>query len=134
MRRLIYLATSLCVIGAGAATLVWAPANAQNSAPAGNAAHGKHLFAIDGCYECHGYQGQGGGFDGPKLAPDPLPYAFILHQLRSPLRNMPVYTSKVLSDGDVADIYVYLLSIPEATPVESISLLRCDPRSCSAAK
>jgi len=134
MRGLIGLAASLCVIGAGAAALIGTPAHAQNGSPAGNAAHGKHLFAVDGCYECHGYQGEGGGGDGPKLAPDPLPYTFVLRQLRSPARNMPVYTSAVLSDSDVADIYAYLHSIPAAKSVDSIPLLRCDPGSCNAAK
>lgn len=132
MRRLISLVTSLCVVSAGAAAIGWAPAHAQNAQPSGNAAHGKQLFAVDGCYECHGYQGEGGGFDGPKLAPDPLPYSFVLRQLRSPLRAMPVYTSEVLSDGDVADIYAYLRSIPPAKSVAAIPMLRCDPGSCSA--
>lgn len=130
MRRLMCWAASLCVVGAGAA-IVWAPASAQNAGPSGNAMHGKQLFAVDGCYECHGYQGEGGGFDGPRLAPDPLPYAFVLRQLRSPLRAMPVYTSEVLSDSDVADIYAYLRSMPKAKSVDDIALLRCDPGSCN---
>lgn len=134
MRGLISLAASLCVIGAGVAALMWTPADAQNGSPAGNAARGKHLFAVDGCYECHGYQGEGGGGDGPKLAPDPLPYMFVLRQLRSPARNMPVYTSVVLSDSDIADIYAYLRSIPAARSVENIPLLRCDPGNCSATR
>ena len=131
MRRLICWVASVCVVGAGAAAIVWAPASAQNSAPSGNAMHGKQLFALDGCYECHGYQGEGGGFAGPKLAPDPLPYSFVLRQLRTPLRAMPVYTSEVLTDSDVADIYAYLRSIPQAKSVASIPMLRCDPGSCN---
>lgn len=139
MRRLIYLAASLCIISAGATALVWAPASAQNdaqtsaqnAAPADSAARGKHLFAVDGCYECHGYQGQGGSGDGPRLAPDPLPYAVVLGQLRKPLRSMPVYTSEVLRDSDVADIYAYLRSIPQVKSVADIPLLRCDPGNCA---
>ena len=131
MRPLIYLAASVCVISVGAAAILCAPARAQNAQPTGNAAHGKQLFAVDGCYECHGYQGEGGGFAGPKLAPDPLPYSFVLRQLRTPLRAMPVYTSEVLTDSDVADIYAYLRSIPQAKSVASIPMLRCDPGSCN---
>jgi ubiquinol-cytochrome c reductase cytochrome c subunit len=131
MRGLLYLAATLCVVSAAAATVVFTPAIAQVAGPSGNAAHGKQLFAVDGCYECHGYQGEGGGFAGPKLAPDPLPYSFVLRQLRSPLRAMPVYTSEVLSDGDVADIYAYLRSIPPAKSVAAIPMLRCDPTSCT---
>jgi len=134
MRRLIYLAASLCVIGAGAAAIAWAPANAENDAQGDSAARGKHLFAVDGCYECHGYQGQGGSGSGPKLAPDPLPYAAVLGQLRGPIRTMPVYTSEVLPDRGVADIYAYLRSIPEAKSVADIPLLRCDPASCADAR
>jgi len=130
MPRLIYLAASLCVIGAGAAAIVWAPVSAQNAQPSGSAIRGQHLFAVDGCYECHGYQGEGGTGGGPKLAPDPLPYEVVLGQLRRPMRRMPVYTSQVLPDRDVVDIYAYLRSIPAAQSVADIPLLRCDPGSC----
>jgi ubiquinol-cytochrome c reductase cytochrome c subunit len=129
MRKMTCFAASLCVAGMGAAAVVLAPATAQSTAPAGNATHGKELFALDGCYECHGYQGQGGGVDGPKLAPDPPPFALIARVLRKPLDRMPVFTRNVLSDSDIADIYAYLQSIPKAKPVEDIPLLRGTPTS-----
>ena len=42
--------------------------------PAGNAQNGKKIFSSDGCYECHGYAGQGGSA-GARLAPRPVPFA-----------------------------------------------------------
>jgi len=127
MRELVRLTANLarlCIASIGATAIVLAQAGAQDAAPAGSAARGKQLFAVDGCYECHGYQGQGNGRDGPKLAPDPPPLALIALVLRKPIDRMPVYTSKVLSDNDVADIYAYLQSIPKAKSVSDIPLLR----------
>ena len=44
------------------------------SIPAGaqDAENGKRLFVRNGCYQCHGYAGQGGSA-GARLAPKPLP-------------------------------------------------------------
>jgi mono/diheme cytochrome c family protein len=99
-------------------------ARAQNAAPAsaGNAENGKRLFVSrDGCYECHGTQAQGG--TGPKLAPRPLPLAALAAYIRKPAGGMPPYTSKVLPDSDLADIYAYLLSIPAPPPLKDLPLL-----------
>ena len=83
---------------------------AQTKADDGDAAHGKKLFVADGCYECHGYVGQGG--PGARLAPNPLPAAQIIAYIRNPTGEMPPYVSKVLSDQDVKDIRAYLATIP----------------------
>ena len=116
--------TRLSITTIAVTAIVLAQAGAADTAPGGNAARGKQLFAVDGCYECHGYQGQGNGRDGPKLAPDPPPLSLITLVLRKPIDRMPVYTSKVLSDNDVADIYAYLQSIPKAKSFNDIPLLR----------
>ena len=102
-----------------------APA-AQGSAaatPAGNAGNGKALFMKAGCYECHDQQGQGGAGTGPRLAPNPIAYSAFTHQCRQPVNEMPPYTSKVVSDAELADIYAYLLSIPMPPAASSIPLL-----------
>jgi cytochrome c len=91
-------------------------------APAGNAAHGKALFVADGCYQCHGYQGQG-STAGPKLAPQPLPIGAFAAQLRHPRDRMPIYTAVTVSDGDLHDLYAYLQTIPKAKTVAEIPLL-----------
>jgi mono/diheme cytochrome c family protein len=85
---------------------------------------GQKLFMRDGCYQCHGTRGQGGGVAGPRLAPDPLPLDIMLRILRKPLDRMPVYTARVLADEEAAAIYTYLLSIPAPKPVQDISILR----------
>ena len=85
------------------------------------AAHGKQLWDADGCYQCHGYQGQ--GTTGPKLGPQPLPFDAFANQVRKPRDRMPVYTAKVLPDSDLNDVYAYMQSIPKAKAPADIPLL-----------
>jgi len=88
----------------------------------GNAENGKRLFAKDGCYGCHGYDGHGG--TGAKLAPKPLPTAAFIAYIRHPgPSGMPIFTSKVISDADLTDIWTYLKSIPDPPAVKDIPLL-----------
>jgi mono/diheme cytochrome c family protein len=116
MRRLVSLAlTGLAAAAAAGVAL------AQDAAPKGDAVHGKRIYVSYGCWQCHGYQGQGGA--GPKLAPQPLPYEAVSRQLRKPRGTMPVYTHVTTSDQDVADIYAYLQSMPKAKTVADIPAL-----------
>jgi len=87
-----------------------------------SAANGKKLFTKDGCYECHGTQGQGTSA-GARLAPKPLALAALIAYVRQPKGQMPPYTAKVVSDAELADIRAYLASIPEPTPAKNIPLL-----------
>jgi mono/diheme cytochrome c family protein len=87
-----------------------------------NAENGKRLFVRDGCYECHGYAGQG-TIAGARLAPPVLNAAGITKYIRRPAGAMPAFTDKVVSDQDVADIYAYLKTIPAPKPVKEIPLL-----------
>ena len=99
-----------------------APSAPTQATPAGNAANGKRLFSSDGCYECHGYEGQGGSA-GAKLAPRPIAFTAFVNYVRRPTNQMPPYTAKVASDQDLADIYAFLLSIPSPPAVKSIPQL-----------
>lgn len=92
------------------------------SATAGNATHGKQLFVSDGCYQCHGYAGQGGNA-GPRLGPPPVAYEAFTAQLRHPRAEMPPYEAQILPDKDAADIYAYLQTLPKPKPVKDIPLL-----------
>jgi len=114
------LVLSLALTGLAAAAVAGA-AFAQDAAPKGDAVHGKKVYVADGCWQCHGYQGQGGA--GPKLAPTPLPYEAIYRQLRKPRARMPVYTRHTTPDQDVADMYAYLASVPKAKTVADIPAL-----------
>lgn len=100
---------------------VGAPAQAAVTLT-GNAAHGKQIFSSYGCYQCHGYVGQGGAA-GVRIAPPPISMKAVMAYIRQPTGNMPPYTNKVVSDQDVADIYAYLQSIPAPPPVKDIPLL-----------
>jgi mono/diheme cytochrome c family protein len=91
-------------------------------APNGNVENGKKLFDTIGCFECHGYVGQGGGA-GPHLVNPPAWPAFIL-QLRTPRQVMPPFTTKVLSDQQAADIYAYVKTFPGPVDPKTIPLLQ----------
>jgi mono/diheme cytochrome c family protein len=90
--------------------------------PRGNAANGKKLFETIGCFECHGYAGQGGGA-GPKLIDPPAYPAFIV-QLRTPRNVMPPFTARVLTDQQAADIYAYISTFPKPPDPKTIPLLQ----------
>ncbi|MBO0750473.1 MAG: cytochrome c [Bradyrhizobiaceae bacterium] len=94
----------------------------QDGAVAASAEKGKVAFVQHGCWQCHGYQGQG-GVTGPKLAPDPIPFDALSTFVRTTNRNMPPFREAILSNEDLADIYAYLESIPKGPPAANIPLL-----------
>lgn len=93
------------------------------AALAQSAENGKRLFVRDGCYQCHGYAGQG-SIAGARLAPPVLNAQGMAKYIRRPAGAMPAFTDKVVSDQDVADIYAYLRTIPAPKPVKDIPLLQ----------
>jgi len=112
------VALAVALTGSGAA----AQAPAAGAKPAGNADRGKKLFTSYGCYQCHGYLGQGSNA-GAKLAPKPLPLAAMTAYVRKPSGVMPPVTAKVVSDQDMADMHAFLSSIPPAPDPKSLPLL-----------
>jgi ubiquinol-cytochrome c reductase cytochrome c subunit len=92
------------------------------TALAASAEKGKAAFVQHGCWQCHGFQGQG-GVTGPKLAPDPIAIEAFTAFVRNTDRAMPPYTEKVLSNEELADIHAYLQSIPKPADYKSIPLL-----------
>ena len=96
----------------------------SSAAPAGNVENGKQLFVKDGCYECHGREGQGSTMSGPRIAPNPIPFEALLNYVRKPRGEMPPYTAKVISDKDLADIYAYLESRKEPPTEKAMPLLK----------
>ncbi len=94
----------------------------QASALAALAEKGKSALLLHGCWQCHGYQGQG-GITGPKLAPNPIPFETLSNFVRTTSRAMPPYREEILSNDDLADIYAYLQSIPKGLDPGSIPLL-----------
>jgi ubiquinol-cytochrome c reductase cytochrome c subunit len=105
-----------------AAALALGQVLGQDSAVAASAEKGKAAFFQHGCWQCHGYQGQG-GVTGPKLAPDPIPFDALSSFVRTTAGNMPPFREEILSNDDLADIYAYLESIPKGRPATAIPLL-----------
>ena len=91
--------------------------------PAGNAANGRKLFVSFGCYQCHGYEAQGGSA-GPRLAPRPIAYAQLMKYVRHPTGEMPPFTEKTVKDAELTDIYAFLRGQPAALDVDKIPLLK----------
>jgi mono/diheme cytochrome c family protein len=102
-----------------------ARAKQSSDAPAaGNAQKGKKLFSADGCYECHGLEGQGAAQTGAaRIGPPQLSLEAFLTYVRKPAVQMPPYTSKAISDADLSDIYAFLKTIPMPPKGKDIPLL-----------
>ena len=97
---------------------------AQEKPPAGSAERGYEAYMKYQCYTCHGTVGHGADRGtGPKLAPNPSPYAAFALQVRTPRLDMPAYRKPFLSDQELADIYAYLLTIKPSPPAKDIPLL-----------
>jgi mono/diheme cytochrome c family protein len=98
------------------------PPSSPPAAAAGNVENGKKLFNSVGCWMCHGYSAQGG--TGPRIGPVPIALPAFTRYVRSPTRQMPPYTVKVLTDADLADIHAFLKTVPKPLDAASIPLLK----------
>ncbi len=122
------------VLAAGALCLLASPClggqNSSSAAPkkeaaaTGNVENGKKVFMKDGCYECHGREGQGAAqASGPRIGPPQRFLQSFIRYVRQPTGQMPPFTTEVISDQELADVYAYLQSRPNATPAKDIPLL-----------
>jgi mono/diheme cytochrome c family protein len=84
---------------------------------------GAASYVANGCYQCHGYQGQGGAA-GPRIAPTAYPYEAFARFVRRPVNEMPAYAADSLADEALRAIYRYVRSLPEPPPAAEIELLR----------
>ena len=108
-----------------AVLLIGVPPLAQQSTPpasTGSAENGKKLFLRDGCWECHGYAGQGGR-DGARIAETALTSNQFTRYIRRPTGAMPAYVEKVLSDAEVADIWMYVKTLTGPKAAKDVPLL-----------
>ena len=101
--------------------LLAAAAALAQQAPAGSADRGKQIYMTVGCWQCHGFGGQGGQGTGPRIAD--TPFEAVMTQLRHPGGEMPAYEPVILSDQAAADIYAYLQTQPKVAAVKDIPLL-----------
>jgi len=118
------IAALVSLADAGAAQTSSSPSPATAAAPAGNAEDGKKLFVSYGCYQCHGREAQGSDATGPRLGPRPIAFTAFSRYVRRPTGQMPPYTSKVVSDTDLANIYAFVQTRTPPQAVQGIPLLR----------
>src|SRR5439155_12016137 len=111
-----------CVNLAALAALAASLLHDSGAVLAASAEKGKAAYIQHGCWQCHGFQGQGAN-TGPKLAPDPIPIEPFTAFVRTTDRAMPPYTEAVLSNEELADIHAYLQSIPKPADYKSLPLL-----------
>ena len=80
-------------------------------------------YVDSGCYQCHGYEGQG-GFAGSRIGPTPLSLGAFVQLVRYPINLMPAYSKAALDDQKLTMIHQYLQSVSEpADPGEVRALL-----------
>jgi ubiquinol-cytochrome c reductase cytochrome c subunit len=94
-------------------------------ASAASAEKGREAFKANGCWQCHGFEGQGSAVtsNGKVLAPDPMPFETFEAFVRGTNRTMPPYREAILSKADLEDIYAFLQSVPQNKDVKDIPLL-----------
>jgi ubiquinol-cytochrome c reductase cytochrome c subunit len=90
-------------LAALAASLVTSLVIGCGAALAASAENGKAAFIQHGCWQCHGFQGQG-GIAGPKLAPDPMPVEALTAFVRGSNRFMPPYQQSIPQPADYKSI------------------------------
>src|SRR5262249_14522326 len=83
----------------------------ESASAAGNAGAGRDIFMKYTCYGCHGFSGQNG--PGARLVPMRMTQSGFVNYVRNPrTRQMPSYSTKVLSDGQLGDVYAYIKTLP----------------------
>ena len=97
-------------------------AQAAAAAPAGKVENGGVLYKKIGCYQCHANEAQG-GLSGPRIGPGLVPFARFSQYLRKPTGEMPPYSTKVLSDQEIADIYAWVTARPRPPAVDTLPQL-----------
>ena len=97
-------------------------AMAQTPAATGNAESGKKLFVTYLCWSCHGSSGRAGGA-APAITPSTRSAEDLIKYVRKPRGAMPPYTSKSISDRELADIAAYMRTIPKDPDPKTIPLL-----------
>ncbi len=115
-----------CRISVALAALVAGFVLANGAALAASAENGKIAYVKHGCWQCHGFLGQGSlvTSGGTVLARTALSLDIFKNFVRNTNRTMPPYREAILPDADLADIYAYLQSIPKPPDANSIPLLK----------
>jgi ubiquinol-cytochrome c reductase cytochrome c subunit len=114
MRRLALTVIGMCFSAAVAAQ--------TQPPPSGNAQTGRDLYLRYSCYACHGYDGHGGA--GARLVPMRMTGERFTAYVRSPRTpQMPLYSTKLLTDAQLGDLWAYIKSLPVSPDAKDIPLL-----------
>jgi len=95
----------------------WLPAQESNDP----AVRGRELFETYQCWQCHGFEGQGGA--ALRIAPMVYPFEAFTQLVRH-TNQMPAYSPSSLSDETLRSIWEYLRSRPEPPAIDDIPALR----------
>jgi mono/diheme cytochrome c family protein len=99
------------------------PSKDSSQEMSGDVEKGRATFVKNGCYQCHGYLGQG-GIAGARLMQTRLSQAGFIGFVRNPPpSSMPQFRAKIMSDQELADVYAYIKSIPPPKAAKDIPLL-----------
>ena len=109
---------TVCSIGAILFAMVSVPGGAADRA------NGKRLYVAYGCYQCHGREAQGSSATGPRLGPGPIAFDAFARYVRQPSGQMPPYTTKVVSDRELGDIYEWVRGVAGPVKVQETPQLR----------
>jgi mono/diheme cytochrome c family protein len=119
MRLHVFLVSWLHVAVVGVSLSIQATAQTQ-PASTGDARAGKDLYVRYSCYACHGYDGHGGA--GARLVPMRMTVERFTAYVHNP-RQMPPYSTKLLSDAQLGDLWAYIKSLPVSPDAKDIPLL-----------
>ena len=78
---------------------------------------GRQLFESFQCWQCHGYEGQGGV--GPRIAGTVYPFEAFSRLVRH-TTLMPAYSPNVLSDDELRTIWEFMRAQTEPPPAGDI--------------
>ena len=82
---------------------------------------GRELYLTYQCWQCHGYEAQGGG--AARLAAKAYTFDIFARFVRHP-NLMPAYPPQLLSDTELRQIYEYVRSIDAPPPLQDIPELK----------
>ncbi len=84
---------------------------------------GRALYLKYQCWQCHGYEGQGGA--AARIASKQYSFEAFARYVRHP-NVMPAYPAEILTDADLRRILEFIMTIPDPAPLKDIPLLGND--------
>ena len=120
MRFRVFVFSWLCAVMLASLNVSAHALAAATQPTPGNLPAGKDLYLRYSCYACHSYDGHGGA--GARLVPMRMTAQRFTAYVHNP-RQMPPYSSKLLTDAQLADIWAYIKSMPESPAAKDIPLL-----------